>query len=112
MKRYFFQIMYDGTAYSGWQKQDNAPSVQECLESALTKLARRDSEIVGCGRTDAGVHAYDYFFHADLDAYDLLEEEYRFKLNKMLPRDIAIVNIIPVPNEAHARFDASNRSYI
>ncbi|MGA0283442.1 MAG: tRNA pseudouridine(38-40) synthase TruA [Saprospiraceae bacterium] len=112
MKRYFFQIMYDGTAYSGWQKQDNAPSVQECLESALTKLARRDIEIVGCGRTDAGVHAYDYFFHADLDAYDLLEEEYRFKLNKMLPRDIAIVNIIPVPNEAHARFDASNRSYI
>jgi len=104
--------MYDGTAYSGWQKQDNALSVQEVLESALSKLSRRNVEIVGCGRTDAGVHAYDYYFHVDLEEFELLEEQYRFKLNKMLPRDIAIVSIISVPDKSHARFDASRRSYL
>lgn len=112
MKRYFFRISYDGTAYSGWQRQDNAPTVQECLETNLSKLYGRKTPIVGCGRTDAGVHAADYFFHVDLEPSKNHLNDLKFKLNLMLPSDICINDILEVHDEAHARFDAVSRSYL
>lgn len=113
MSRYFFQIMYDGTDYSGWQRQDNAPSVQESIEECLSSLCRRPTPITGCGRTDAGVHAADYFFHCDIESDRISATELRFRMNKILPGNIAVVKVHDnVPPEAHARFDATSRAYI
>jgi tRNA pseudouridine38-40 synthase len=110
MKRYFFQIQYRGTNYFGWQRQPDAVSVQETIETDLRKLFTEDICIVGCGRTDTGVHASDYYFHVDFPVYDDLDH-LQFKLNRMLPNDIAIVRIIEVQQDAHARFDAVSRTY-
>lgn len=86
MQRYFVQIAYRGTAYHGWQSQPNAPSVQETIERCFSKLFGNTSvPIVGCGRTDAGVHAKSYYFHVDLPQ-EWEEEQLCFKLNRMLPR--------------------------
>ena len=108
--RYFIELSYFGKAYHGWQNQPNSISVQELLENNLSKILRVSVEIVGAGRTDSGVHARQMFAHFDnqdsIDA-DLL----KYKLNSMLPKDIAISEIFPVKNEAHARFDAVSRSY-
>lgn len=102
------EICYDGTAYSGWQIQPNAPTVQGAIESALTKLnGNKPVGIVGCGRTDTGVHAKQYFFHVELPDVSLAELQY--KLNKMLPSDIKIIDAFY--NEQHARFDAKKRTY-
>lgn len=111
MNRYFFRISYDGSAFSGWQKQDNAPSIQQSIEENLSALLKHDIEIVGCGRTDAGVHASQYFFHTDLDMSALSRDQLIFRLNKILPAGIAIHDILLVANDAHARFDAISRSY-
>jgi tRNA pseudouridine38-40 synthase len=107
--RYFFHIAYQGTRYSGWQKHPRILSVQEVLETALIKLLKTPVAIVGCGRTDALVHASQYFFHLDIEKewdFDLL-----FRLNKILPDDIAIFDIIPMQGQPHARFDAMQRTY-
>ncbi len=108
--RYFFEISYNGSRYSGWQNQANAVGVQQVVEDALTKLMREKIAIVGSGRTDAGVHCEQQFFHADfkneLDTDDLLH-----RLNSFLPRDIAIRSIVKVRDDAHARYDARQRSY-
>jgi tRNA pseudouridine38-40 synthase len=107
-QRIFMEICYDGTAYSGWQIQPNAPTVQGTIESALTKLnGNKPVGIVGCGRTDTGVHAKQYFFHVELPDVSLAELQY--KLNKMLPSDIKIIDAFY--NEQHARFDAKKRTY-
>jgi tRNA pseudouridine38-40 synthase len=107
-QRIFIEICYDGTAYSGWQIQPNAPTVQGTIESALTKLnGNKPVGIVGCGRTDTGVHAKQYFFHVELPDVSLAELQY--KLNKMLPSDIKIIDAFY--NEQHARFDAKKRTY-
>ena len=104
-QRIFMEICYDGTAYSGWQIQPNAPTVQGTIESALTKLnGNKPVGIVGCGRTDTGVHAKQYFFHVELPDVSLAELQY--KLNKMLPSDIKIIDAFY--NEQHARFDQKN----
>ncbi len=108
--RYFFEISYNGTAYHGWQNQANAVGVQEVVESALSKIFRTKIEIVGSGRTDAGVHCVQQFFHADLDK-EIDEPTWLIKLNSLLPKDIAIRSIRPVKAEAHARYDAFERSY-
>ncbi|MCA6379255.1 MAG: tRNA pseudouridine(38-40) synthase TruA [Cytophagales bacterium] len=108
--RYFFEISYNGTAYHGWQNQANAVGVQEVVESALSKIFRTKIEIVGSGRTDAGVHCAQQFFHADLDK-EIDEPTWLIKLNSLLPKDIAIRTIRPVKAEAHARYDAFERSY-
>lgn len=109
--RLFFQCSYDGTNYSGWQRQLNAPSVQEEIEKRLTQLFHNKKiAIVGCGRTDAGVHAKQAYFHVDLEPLYSFEELH-FKLNTMLPSAIAIEKIIEVESEAHARFDATKRTY-
>lgn len=111
--RYRFRIKYDGTNFAGWQRQPNALSIQEVIETELEKLVPTVSQIriVGCGRTDAGVHASDYYFHADLPAGPLTSDDYHYKLNGMLPASIAMISVDKVSDNWHARFDAKRRSY-
>ncbi|MDB5123474.1 MAG: truA 1 [Mucilaginibacter sp.] len=107
--RYFFHIAYHGARYNGWQKQPGILNVQGVLETALSRLLKTPITIIGCGRTDAQVHASQFFFHADIEAewdFDLF-----FRLNKILQDDIAIFDIIPMQGNPHARFDAIQRSY-
>ncbi|MFM7856038.1 MAG: tRNA pseudouridine(38-40) synthase TruA [Flammeovirgaceae bacterium] len=108
--RYFFEIAYCGTNYHGWQNQKNAVGVQQVVENCLSKVFRQNIEIVGSGRTDTGVHCIQQFFHADI-VFDFDGSTYVQKLNSILPRDIAIRSIYPVPENAHARYDANERSY-
>jgi tRNA pseudouridine38-40 synthase len=108
---YFFEITYKGSHYHGWQNQANAVGVQEIVEGALSRIFRIKIEIVGSGRTDAGVHCAQQFFHADLDK-ELDEANWLIKLNSLLPKDIAIRSIKPVKENAHARYDAYERSYV
>ncbi|HLU86936.1 MAG TPA: tRNA pseudouridine(38-40) synthase TruA [Taishania sp.] len=111
MKRYFFEISYDGGAFYGWQVQPKQITVQQTIEDALTKLnSLCKVEIVGCGRTDTGVHAYNYVFHADLDL-KMTCEEFVYKLNKMLPTTIAVHKMFEVADDLHARFSATKRTY-
>lgn len=111
-QRYFIELAYDGTNYHGWQVQPNAVTVQEVLDKALSTLLRQPIETIGCGRTDTGVHATEYFAHINVQYIDdkplVIDKR---SLNALLPHDIAIKNIIPVQPEAHARFDAMLRSY-
>lgn len=107
--RYFLTLSYRGTRYSGWQSQPNAPSVQATLESAMTTILRQPIEITGCGRTDAGVHARYYVAH--FDAEGALPPNFLNGLNSLLPDDIAVYTLQPVGAEAHARYDAFERSY-
>ena len=108
--RYFIEFSYKGTAYHGWQNQPNALSVQEVLEKALSTLLRESIEVVGAGRTDAGVHAKQMFAHFDtVQEFDLVDLV--FRLNSFLPEDIAVVGIKEVTSQAHARFDALERTY-
>lgn len=109
MKRYFAEIKYKGTAYSGWQKQPNDLSVQEVVTHWFCTLLKQKIEIVGCGRTDARVHASFYIFHFDALIQDI--NQFIFKVNKALPFDISVSNIYEVREDAHARFDARKRSY-
>jgi tRNA pseudouridine38-40 synthase len=108
--RFFFEITYNGTHYHGWQNQANAVGVQEIVEGALSKIFRTKIEIVGSGRTDTGVHCVQQFFHADLDK-ELDEKTWLVKINSLLPKDIAIRSIRLVKDNAHARYDAFERSY-
>lgn len=107
--RYFLELSYLGKAYHGWQRQPNALSVQEIMENTLEKLFQKPVEIVGAGRTDAGVHAKQLFAHFDSD--ELLDGQVVFRLNGILPKDIAVKNLQAVIPEAHARFHALQRSY-
>lgn len=111
--RYFLRLSYDGTNYNGWQFQPNGHSVQAEIERALRICFGYDISVTGAGRTDTGVHAGEMFAHFDLDtAIDAEErEQYRWKMNNLLPFDIAIKVIHPVAAGAHARFDAVSRTY-
>ncbi|MEO6631414.1 MAG: tRNA pseudouridine(38-40) synthase TruA [Mucilaginibacter sp.] len=116
-QRYFIELAYDGTNYHGWQTQPNAVAVQEVLDKALSTVLRQPIETVGCGRTDTGVHAREFFAHFDVETIDdrpwTMDETANIlrSLNSVLPKDIAIKNIFAVAAEAHARFDATLRSY-
>ena len=111
MPRYFFEISYDGTHYLGWQKQTKGCTVQGNIENALSKLcSMKPVSIMGCGRTDTGVHAKKYFFHTDFDT-QIDVAEYRYKLNIMLDKTIAVHDIFPVSDDFHARFNAIQRTY-
>ncbi|QEM07507.1 tRNA pseudouridine(38-40) synthase TruA [Mucilaginibacter rubeus] len=118
-QRYFIELAYNGTAYHGWQIQQNAVSVQELLNKALSTILRQPIETTGCGRTDTGVHAKEFFAHFDaplppeggVSSLESTPFRGRGGLNALLPHDIAIKNIIPVHADAHARFDATSRSY-
>lgn len=108
--RYFIKLAYKGTNYFGWQYQPDAISVQETLNKALSTLLRINIDILGAGRTDSGVHAKEMFAHFDYET-DIDTEKLVYKLNSFLPKDIAVFEIIKVQDEAHARFDATKRTY-
>ncbi|WP_378177660.1 tRNA pseudouridine(38-40) synthase TruA [Aquimarina sp. SS2-1] len=108
--RYFLELSYNGTPYHGWQRQPNAISVQEVLENALSTLLRIKTDIVGAGRTDTGVHARQIMAHFD-SLIELDTVQLKYKLNSILPPEIAIQNVSLVKQDAHARFDAVSRSY-
>ena len=107
--RYFAELAYKGTNYCGWQTQPNSPSVQETIETAFSTILRSTIKIYGCGRTDTGVHATQFFIHFDFDSS--FPKGFVSRINKFLPADIAIKRIFDVAQEAHARFDAYHRSY-
>lgn len=112
--RYFITLSYDGTAYHGWQIQPNAPSVEETIERALSTVLRRDVDIVGAGRTDTGVSAGMMVAHFDFEPVSDCQDwcsQLRYKLNRMLPRDISVQKVEPVGDEMHARFSAKSRTY-
>lgn len=107
-QRVFMELSYDGTDFNGWQIQPNALSIQGTIEEALTKLNRSFAvNIVGCGRTDSGVHARQYFIHFEILNMDL--DQLIYKLNKMLPNAIKVIRAMDL--EIHARFDAKMRTY-
>ncbi len=108
--RYFLELAYNGKAYHGWQNQPTAATVQETLEFALSTLLQEKIAVVGAGRTDSGVHASQYFAHFNAEGIEDIGNLI-FKLNAFLPDDITIFDLFEVPAEAHARFDALNRSY-
>lgn len=111
MKRYFIYLGYNGKNFCGWQIQPNGMTVQQAIEDALSTLLRKPMSIVGAGRTDAGVHARSMVAHFDSDE---IIEDLTFlvdKLNRLLPKEIAIYKIVPVKDDAHARFDAISRTY-
>ena len=107
--RYFITLSYDGTAYHGWQIQPHSISVQEELHKALSTLLRQPMEVVGAGRTDTGVHARKMVAHFDYGELDCPQLVY--KLNKILPKDIAVQQVEQVADDKHARFSAKSRTY-
>lgn len=110
MQRYFLELSYKGTAYCGWQVQPNALSIQEVIETEISKALNEQTPVTGCGRTDAGVHASQFFAHFE-SAAAIDTSHLAHKLNRMLPADIAIHRCFPVDPKLHARFDAVSRSY-
>lgn len=112
MQRYFIEVAYNGMHYAGFQKQDNAVTIQSTVEEALQVYYRKSFELTGSSRTDAGVHAFQNFFHFDGgDASEMQPEKVVYHLNAILPQDIVIKKMIPVAADAHCRFDAIARSY-
>jgi len=110
-QRYFFELSYDGSSFFGWQKQPDKDSVQQAIETALSRLYSNNKiSIVGCGRTDTGVHAKRYIFHVDLPPIDNTQQ-LCYKLNKMLPQSIVVKKGWTVANEMHARYSATLRTY-
>lgn len=108
--RYFMELQYDGAAYFGWQRQPDVATVQGTIEEKLSMLRRVPTEIVGAGRTDTGVNASFYVAHFDSDT-PIECAQLVYKLNKVLPADIAIIRIYEVEATKHARFDAREREY-
>ena len=109
--KYFIQLSYLGKNYCGWQVQPDQPSVQETLTKTINTALQETIEIVGSGRTDTGVNAKNYIAHFDIKSPIKDTKQFIFKLNTMLPKDIAIQDCWIVPEDAHARFSATNRSY-
>ena len=108
--RYFIEIAYNGTLYCGWQKQPNALSVQEVLQQAMSVFLRTPITVFAAGRTDAGVHAKQLFAHFDFPELSAISETI-YRINALLPNDISITGIKRVTDDAHARFNATARSY-
>ena len=114
--RYFIFLSYDGTNYHGWQIQPNANSVQQTLNQALTTILRTEIMVTGAGRTDTGVHARLMVGHFDLSLEEgedarLKGQMIKERLNSLLPWDIAVQKVVPVRDDANARFDAISRTY-
>ena len=109
MSRFFLEVAYRGTAYSGFQSQQNANTIQAELEKAFLILQKHRVEMTGSSRTDAGVHALQNFLHFDYDG--LIEPHFVYKINAILPGDIVIKSLNPVSDTAHCRFDAVSREY-
>ena len=112
--RYFLHLAYNGAPFFGWQVQPDHPTVQETLERSLSLLLHKEHiDVTGCGRTDTGVHAADYYAHIDLEETLSPDgcRQLRDQLNSFLPKEIVIFDIFPVQPRAHARFDAVERTY-
>jgi tRNA pseudouridine38-40 synthase len=108
--RYFLQIGFHGKKFHGWQIQDNAHSVQAELNKGLKILLGKETVTTGCGRTDTGVHALKFYLHFDAEQISD-EKDFVYHLNSLLPFEIAVYNIFKVEDDAHARFDATSRTY-
>jgi tRNA pseudouridine38-40 synthase len=112
--RYFFHIGYDGFNYHGWQKHAPHLTIQQVLEDCISRVLRTPTTIYGCGRTDARVHASQYFFHLD-SGKELCHSNYQddlvFRLNKLLPHDITVFDVIKADNKSHAQYSATKRTY-
>lgn len=114
MSRYFIQLAYKGTAYHGWQIQENTPmTVQQVLNEKLSLVLNESIELTGCGRTDTGVHASCFYAHFDSSKHQLSEDADKWihKFNSVLPADIAVYELFMVTPEANSRFDALSRTY-
>ncbi len=109
-KRILLTVSYDGTNYSGWQFQENGPSIQEALEKALEKGTGAFTRVTGASRTDAGVHALAQRAHFDT-ASPIPAEKFPFVLNRYLPPDIRVTAALRVPDDFHARFNAAGKLY-
>ena len=107
--RYFLHIAYNGNNYRGWQKLPGIISVQQVIETTLSQVLKEPISIVGCGRTDAQVHASQFFFHFDVE--NVFDFDLSFRMNKCLPHDITVYDVIQMEGLPHARFDAIQRSY-
>lgn len=114
MSRYFLKLSYDGSAYNGWQVQENSlNTIQQVLQDKMSMLLKEQIQLTGCGRTDTGVHAKNFIAHFDSGISELHSQKthWIYKFNTVLPPDIAIHDLIPVIPNAHARFDATERQY-
>ena len=109
MPRYFLEVSYKGSNYSGFQSQKNANSIQEEMEKAFEVLQKERVVMTGSSRTDAGVHALQNFFHFDFEGP--LNSQLVYKINAILPEDIVVKGIMQVAPDAHCRFDALSRGY-
>lgn len=109
-QRYFIELMYDGTAYHGWQVQPNSPTVQEQINTSISTVLGEEINVVGAGRTDTGVHAKQMYAHFD-SANKFDRDDLVYKLNSFLKSDISIVRVYKVDDSAHSRFDAITRKY-
>lgn len=107
--RYFLEIAYKGTNYVGWQIQPNGVSVQQKIDEALQTILRDQINCLGCGRTDAGVHAEQFYLH--FESEKTIPDNFILRINTFLPNDIAAKRLVPVHEKAHARFDATMRAY-
>lgn len=111
MNRYFLRLAYNGANFHGWQVQENAHTVQAELNKALSTQLQHEISCVGCGRTDTGVHALTYYVHFDCPKKIINNKQFLFKLNRILPADIAVFDVQQVAETTHARFDALSRTY-
>jgi tRNA pseudouridine38-40 synthase len=109
LQRFFLEVKYKGTNYSGFQAQDNANTIQAEIEKAFFILQRKEIILTGSSRTDTNVHAIQNFFHFDVE--ESLHQQFLYKMNAILPRDIVLKNVYAVKKEAHCRFDAISRTY-
>jgi len=109
MSRYFLEVSYKGTNYSGFQTQKNANSIQAEVEKAMLILQKQEIVLTGSSRTDTGVHALQNFFHFDFE--NQIHPQFIYKMNAILPADIVVKKVFLVPPDAHCRFDALNREY-
>ncbi len=109
--RYFIKIAYEGTLYNGWQIQPGVPTVQQKLQESIKMFADLEGDITGCGRTDTGVHSSEFYAHFDVSTPIDNETNFLYKLNRVLPSDIVVNNIYKTGATAHARFDATSRTY-
>ena len=110
--RYSICLSYDGAEFCGWQIQPSAPSVQQCLEGALSRLLNRPVSVTGAGRTDTAVNAMGYVAHFDLDGeIPFTQADLCYKLNAILPHSVAVLSVTPVADDFHARYGARRREY-
>jgi len=111
MTRYFIELSYDGTDFCGWQIQPHSPSIQETISKALSLILQQEILVVGCGRTDTGVHASHFIAHFEAKIEKFSIDKLQYKLNCLLPFSIAIHDMFEVKEDAHARFSALSREY-